>query len=187
VSGPPKHALPLPEAAKAWDACGLFIEPLCRNGEWRCWARRGSRDGPWIELPIKAWELPPDYRPSAFQQPGELRIIDRDYVCRYKLSEERVPMRHPETGRKVFVTEERRVTTEKWYDPVFAPAAAPRTQFSASTLETEFKRWVTSLDHIPRLAECRAAFQDKPRDTIRALKRVHAPGPFGRPPKKVGG
>jgi hypothetical protein len=169
--------LPLLEALEAWSKPGIIPESLCRIGEWRCWARRGSRDGPRVELPIETWKPSQLALEHPISRPGELRIIDENLLCRYKLK--KVPEKQRDGEIKVF---ERLVTVEIWYDPVFVPVAGPRAQ----SLEAKFKQWLAGLDYIPSLPECRTAFPGEKRDTMRDLKRVHAPSRRGRPRTKIG-
>jgi hypothetical protein len=148
VSNPPKHALPLLEALKAWAEGGVLVESLCRIGEWRCWARRGSRDGPWVELPAKAWDersgpridLPALGIAGHLPDPERLRIISPDCLVRLTLREVRERQRDGEI--KIF---ERLVTDEEWFDPRFAPTDSippVRTQRDRAASRKAVERWV---------------------------------------------
>jgi hypothetical protein len=126
---PPKHAKPLLEAFPN------FFEPdvqrQCQRGEFICWGRRGNRDAPRSQVPTSAWPF--------------IKILSPDFLYQQELREERVKMRHPQTGRDVFVTEERLCAIEKWFDPLFVLACnipPVREQRDRSALRREVARWI---------------------------------------------
>jgi hypothetical protein len=179
LAKPPCDARPLLEALKEWGEPGQLVEPLCENGEWICWARRGSRDGPWVKLPVEAWEQIPHR-----VHPRGLRIISPDYMQRVELV--RAPERFSETGRKVPDEEPpRRVVLEHWFSPVFLRIAiGPELPYRER--ERVYHDW------------CAQERQRNPREPTRTRRRAKAKEldlpmavadsplantPKGRPPK----
>jgi hypothetical protein len=70
----------------------VLPDALCRSGEWRCWARRGSKDAPRVQLPTAKWEcregpmveLPAFQLAGRLPDPEALRIVDENLIQRYK-------------------------------------------------------------------------------------------------------
>ena len=153
---PPKNAPPILEAIREWGegALGVMsVEQLCRKGEWTCWARPGSRDAPYEQVLLKAWErnLPTD-GPFTTLSSGELYLGGFDCLCRSELRDVPVPMLHPETGRQVLVTERRPVRFDEWWDPVFAPASSDPLPHSLDW-RYAVERWFIE-QYAPSLGDC---------------------------------
>jgi hypothetical protein len=183
MTKPPDSALPLLEAFPRFFEGN--VRKLCQHGEWLCWARRGSRDAYWSQVPTIAWPY--------------IRIVTAQLLCQQELRDERVEMRHPETNRRVFVIEPRLCTVEKWFDPIFAPASAGaantarRARYFAAGTVASFvhDRYLPSLNgRIPTIDEMlnavRAEYPGVTREFVRDLKGKYAPGKAGRPQKSGG-
>jgi hypothetical protein len=152
------------------------LESLCARGEVVCWARRDRADGPWAEVPIESWA-------------AGLRINDVGLLSRFERHDERVPMRHPATGRQVFVIEPRSRAVEVWCEPRFALADSsppPRSPAWRRQVKDWFvSQYVPSLDgRVPSrdevIADVKARWPGASDHLIRKLKSVYLPGKRGR-------
>ena len=176
------------EAFPPDEWAGVLIEPLCASGEAVCWARRGSPDGPWVELRAEAWDPSPLARDHPISRPGELRIVSEGLLCRYELREQ--PVKTRQGGRTIIVIEERLVAIERWYEPRIALATenVPR-GYSRPRVEC----WVRDVympslrGRVPSRAEMIAAVKAEwpgaPKREIERLKAKYLPGKPGRPSK----
>jgi hypothetical protein len=190
MTAPPRHAKPLLEM---WpDFSEGEARRQCARGEVVCWARRGSPDGPWVELPAKAWEerdgpwveLPAFGLAGRLPDPKALRIISPELLVRY---ERREKQRNGEI--KTF---ERLVAVERWYEPRFALAdSAPPP--GSSAWRRQLKDWLKH-QYVPSLkgrvpprpqviAAVKAVWPDASDHMIRSLKRKYLRGKPGRRPK----
>jgi hypothetical protein len=137
MSNPPARFKPLLEFEPFLN--GHLIEPMCASGRVICQARRGSPDGPQVELPAEAWlpSQPPGTNPFGF---GDLRVRSENYASRIELREERVRARDGTITLK-----ERLVAVEIWYEPRFALADSippVQSQRDRAAARKAVERWI---------------------------------------------